>query len=206
MDKPDATPTVDPTATTAPAAEAAPAWTPPASAEDLNKIVNERLAKERAKYADYNDLKSKAAKLAELETAQLSEAEKAAKVTADAIARADAAEQALADARRNAVIAAAAKDAHDPAEVARLLDVPADADADAITAAVQELLTAKPYLVKAAPRGTQSPGTAAQPDGAAAGLLTLDEIGRLDPKQVARDPELMKRLIASRDHWAKYGS
>jgi len=36
-------------------------WKPPASQEDLDRIVTERLARERAKYSDYEDLKAKEA-------------------------------------------------------------------------------------------------------------------------------------------------
>ncbi|WP_419704980.1 hypothetical protein [Promicromonospora sp. NFX87] len=53
-------------------------YTPPASQADLDRIVAERLSRERAKFADYDDLKTKAEKLAEIEASQLSEAEKTA--------------------------------------------------------------------------------------------------------------------------------
>ena len=42
---------------------------------DLDHIVGERLSKERGKYADYDDLKSKAARLAEIEAANKSDLE-----------------------------------------------------------------------------------------------------------------------------------
>ena len=51
--------------------------------DDLNKVINERLQRERAKYADYKDLQSKAKKLDDLETANQTEAEKSAKRVAD---------------------------------------------------------------------------------------------------------------------------
>lgn len=64
--------------------------TPPAeefkaitSQDDLNKVISERVARERAKYADYKDIKAKAAKLDEIETANQTEAEKAAKRVAE---------------------------------------------------------------------------------------------------------------------------
>jgi hypothetical protein len=53
------------------------------SQDDLNKVINERLTRERAKFADYKDLKTKAAKLDEYEQANQSEAEKTAKRIAD---------------------------------------------------------------------------------------------------------------------------
>lgn len=36
-------------------------WKPPASQEDLDRIISERLTRDRAKYSDYDDLKAKAA-------------------------------------------------------------------------------------------------------------------------------------------------
>lgn len=47
------------------------------SQEEVNAIVGERLSREREKYSDYEDLKAKADKLAELENASKSELEKA---------------------------------------------------------------------------------------------------------------------------------
>jgi hypothetical protein len=52
-------------------------WTPPATQDDLNRIIKERVDRERAKYADYNDLKSKASKFDELTEAQKSEVQRA---------------------------------------------------------------------------------------------------------------------------------
>lgn len=199
------TPATEPTTTdtTTDAAEAvASTWTPPASQEDLDRIITARLQKERAKYADYDDLRAAADRLAELEKEQLSEVERAKQDAADAAARADAAEQALRDARRSAVIASAAKDAHDPAEVARLLDVADDADDQTITAAVADLLAAKPYLVRTPGKPIPTPGAGAPPTGDG-GFLTLEEIGSLDPVKVAKDAELYKLVVASRNYWAK---
>ena len=53
------------------------AFTPPASQADLDQIINARLARERAKFADYDDLKSKAAKFDEVEEANKTELQKA---------------------------------------------------------------------------------------------------------------------------------
>lgn len=47
------------------------------SQEELNNAIKARLDRERAKYADYKDLKAKADKLDEIENANRSEAEKA---------------------------------------------------------------------------------------------------------------------------------
>lgn len=46
---------------------------------DIDRIIGERIAGVRSKYADYDDLKVRAAKADELEAAQLSEVERAVK-------------------------------------------------------------------------------------------------------------------------------
>jgi hypothetical protein len=60
------------------AGEKPTAFTPITSQDELNKALAERLQRERAKFADYNDLKAKANRLDELEAASKSEAEKVA--------------------------------------------------------------------------------------------------------------------------------
>lgn len=66
-------------ATSTDTAEAATSgFTPPATQDELNKIISDRIARERAKTADYGDLKAKAAKFDELESASKTEAEKLA--------------------------------------------------------------------------------------------------------------------------------
>lgn len=61
----------------------APEFTPITSQDDLNKVIADRIQRERAKFADYDDLKKAAGRLAELEQAQLSETEKAQQRIAD---------------------------------------------------------------------------------------------------------------------------
>lgn len=51
-------------------------WKPPASQADLDRIVGERLARERAKYGDYDDLKKKATQFDELQAASKTDVEK----------------------------------------------------------------------------------------------------------------------------------
>jgi predicted nucleic acid-binding Zn-ribbon protein len=48
------------------------------SQDDLNKVINDRLTRERAKYADYKDLKAKADEFDKLKAANQTEAEKTA--------------------------------------------------------------------------------------------------------------------------------
>lgn len=76
-------------------------WTPPASQEELNRIISERVNRERSKYADYADLKNKASQFDQLNASQQTElqreqaarqaAEQTASETAARLARAEAA-------------------------------------------------------------------------------------------------------------------
>ena len=63
-------------------------FTPPATQDELNKIISDRVARERAKFADYTDLKSKAAKFDELDQASKTEQERLTERLAAAEARA----------------------------------------------------------------------------------------------------------------------
>lgn len=67
---------------------------PITSQEDLDRAVGQRLARERAKFADYEDLKTKAAKFDEAETANKTELQKAQDAAKAADERAAKAEQA----------------------------------------------------------------------------------------------------------------
>lgn len=53
-----------------------PEFTPPASQDEMNRIIADRIARERAKFSDYDDMKTKASKFDELEAANRSELEK----------------------------------------------------------------------------------------------------------------------------------
>lgn len=56
----------------------------PQTQEDLDRIVQKRIERERSKFADYDDLKAKADRLAEIEEASKTEAEKQAEALASA--------------------------------------------------------------------------------------------------------------------------
>lgn len=60
-------------------------WTPPATQEEFNRIISERLGRERSKYADYADLKNKATQYDQLTASQQTELqrEQAARQTAE---------------------------------------------------------------------------------------------------------------------------
>lgn len=59
-------------------------FTPPATQDELNKIIADRISRERAKYGDYKDLQAKAAKFDEIEQASRSDVEKASERAASA--------------------------------------------------------------------------------------------------------------------------
>ena len=136
--------------------------TPPAAAQtltqaDVDRIVKERLAREKAKYADYDTLKQAAAKLKELEDAQLSEADKTKKQVAELQATLA---QEKAKARESAIRAAVITEAsklgfNDPNDAYKLLDLAAlnvaeDGKIEGVAEAVKKLAEERKYLIKSA--------------------------------------------------------
>jgi ATP-dependent Clp protease ATP-binding subunit ClpA len=87
-------------------------FTPPATQDELNRIISERVSRERAKYADYNDLKKQASKYAEFEESQKSEVQRATE-------RADALERQLAEVQLTAARAEIAATSGVPLEALR---------------------------------------------------------------------------------------
>lgn len=67
-------------------------FTPPANQAELNKIISDRVTRERAKFGDYGDLKSKAEKFDELDQASKTEQERLTERATAAEKRADALE------------------------------------------------------------------------------------------------------------------
>lgn len=152
----------------------------------LDAIVKDRLAREQAKFAGFDEIAAKAAKFDEQEAANKSDLDKAN-------ARAEAAEKAAVAAKatvqdalkRVAVTTAAMKaNAVDPDAVFALLDqskvtVADDGTVTGVDDAVKSLLESKPYLV-----GNQTPppggGADGGPRGApVAGQLTQADLDRL---------------------------
>jgi ATPase subunit of ABC transporter with duplicated ATPase domains len=86
------------------ATDAAESFKAPASQEELDRIIQSRLDRERKRFGDYDELKAKAEKLTKIEEANKTEAEKAQ-------ARAEAAEKRAAELEAKALRAevAAAK-------------------------------------------------------------------------------------------------
>lgn len=135
------------------------------SQDDLDRVVRDRLARQKAQYADYDEVKARAAKLDEIEAANKTELEKAQerateleKQAADATGRA---KDAL---LRSAVVAEAArKNVVDPDAAVALLDrTSLEFDGDGaptnVADAMEALLKAKPYLVGGGRAGTADMG------------------------------------------------
>lgn len=163
---PAATPTP---ATTEPTTQVAPPPAQPPQAtgktftqEEVNRIMNETKKEVRSKFADYEDLKAKAAKLAEIELSQMSEAEKLQKqleAAQQAIARAEqdrlnALETVKQSTIRSAVVSKAAElNFENPEDAYSLLDKTGLSLNDAgqvegVEAALKSLAETKKYLIK----------------------------------------------------------
>ncbi len=123
---------------------------------DVDRIVQDRIARERAKFSDYDDLKTKAAKLADLENQSKSDQEKAvekARKEADDAARKDEGGKWSQRIVRAEVKALAGGKLADPADAVAMLDLSefklddtGNVDPKAVEAAIDKLLEAKPYL------------------------------------------------------------
>lgn len=139
-------------------------YTPPASQADLDRIVEQRLARERSKFADYDDLKGKAAKFDELDAATKSELQKAQ----DAITERDAKLADLPKQVRSQVLrfasAASRKGFLDPEDALVFIDADL-ADDKAVDAALDALAERKPHLVRPAEKTKKLP-TRPKPEGA----------------------------------------
>lgn len=131
------------------------------SQDELDKIVADRIARERKKYGDYDDVKAQLAAFEkereEAEKAKLTEIERAQKEREDALTKAADYEKQVAElakARENDIlehaIQLAAKDTVDPDAVALMIDRSTlrveGGKAVGVVEAVEALKAAKPYL------------------------------------------------------------
>lgn len=129
-------------------------WKPPASQADLDRIISDRLTRERARFSDYDDLKSKAGQYDALAAASKTEQEKAVDAARE---EATTTEREKSNARIIAAearaLAATAK-FHNPALAVKAIDLSGvainadgEVDADAVKAKLKTLADAEPYLV-----------------------------------------------------------
>ena len=76
--------------TTEPVVKEPATWTPPATEEEFEKILGNRVYREKAKYADYEDLKAKASEFDKAQDAQKTETQKSADALAALQSKVDA--------------------------------------------------------------------------------------------------------------------
>jgi hypothetical protein len=197
--KPDP-PKADPPAP-APTPDPAPKFTPVTSQEQFDRMVQDRIAREQKKFADYDDLKAKAGKYDELEAKNQSELEKAN-------ARAAKLEREAEDARlhaqettvKSSIITAAVGKLADPSDAVALIDrASLDFDDEGnptnVGDAIETLLKAKPHLAAGGPRGDADQGARG---GNGVDQLTREQLQTMTPQQIvaARREGKVDHLLA----------
>ena len=177
---------------------------------DLDRIVQERAIREvRTKYADYDELKAKAEKLAEIEAANQTELERE-KTAREAAEKAleDSKKQARDAALRAAIVAEAAKSDRritDPDATvtfltgpdADLLEVGEDGTPSDIAKAMDSLLERRKYLVAAQGGARGNADQGARSGGA--GQVTDSELKSMSWQQIeqARKEGRLKNLLGA---------
>jgi hypothetical protein len=185
--------TTPPEPTTPPAADPAPA---PAdrtfTQSDIDRIVAERVARERGKYADYDDLKAKAGEYEQLRAQSQTDQEKAIEA-ARAEGRSEVQTASNERLIRAEVRAAAAGKLADPADAVRLLDVSGLAvgddgtvDAKALAERISQLVKDKPYLAAKTFQGTGDGGAAGREPANGPKQVTKAEIKTMSAEQIDR--------------------
>lgn len=155
-DEPQDTPALDTPTDEPPQSE----WKPPASQADLDRIISDRLARERAKFADYDALSEKAKYWDEIEAASKSEYEKAQEEATRWQAEAETWRTAAVSSR---VETLAAADFADPSDAlaavdpGKYLDAGGQINEEAIKADLAALLERKPHWRRASEQGVAAP-------------------------------------------------
>lgn len=175
---------------------------------EIDALIADRIGRERKKYADYNDLKAAAAKLAEIEESQKTELQKATETAAQYQERLEALNsklrtQAVTSAITQAALAAGAVN---PAQVVKLLDLEVEVDDDYnivtdVEAAVTAFLTENPHLTAKAPTGAPQAVPGNSKPAAASSVVNLSDIASMDPAELAKNPELWKSAIEARNQY-----
>lgn len=160
------------------------------SQAEVDRIVKDRLAREKAKYSDYAELKKAAEKLASIEEANKTDLQRATDEAENAKKELAAMRS---DVHKQKVVLAATKNgAIVPEQVASLLDIPEDGDIDAV---VETFLLENPHFVKKA----TVPSVAGNDIRSKPDTIDWDSIARMKPEDLAKNPELLSKVIAARD-------
>jgi hypothetical protein len=191
MADPDPTPqpAQDPTPDPTPTPDPDPSRT--FSQTDVDRIVQDRLARQKAQYAGFDELKAKADKFDELEQASKTDLEKANARVAQLEREAADQAQALQDSRlRSAVTAEAAKrNVVDPDAALALIDRAEltfgdDGAPTNIADAMESLLQARPYLVGGGRPASSADLGARGSGGDASRQLGRDDLKTMTPAQI----------------------
>lgn len=186
--------TPTPVETPTPAIEETPPPTPePATTftqDEVDRIVRERLKRQKDQFADYDAIKERASKFDELEQQQKTELEKAQERAIELEQQAkDASARAQEALLRSAVVAEAArKNVIDPDAAFALLDrasldLGEDGAPTNIADAMDSLLKAKPYLVGG---GTGRADLGARESGGVEGQLSREDLKTMTPDQIVQ--------------------
>lgn len=194
MADPDPTPTPVPDQTDPSLTPAAPE--PPSdktfNQEQVDRIVQERLARQKAQFQGYDEFKTKAEQFDEMQQQQMSELEKANKRAADL-------ERELADAtaarqesllRASVVAEAAKRNVVDPDAAMALIDrTSLEFDEQGqpvnIATAMDSLLEQRPYLVAAA-GGARGNADLGARGAAGSDQLSREALASMTPEQIAQ--------------------
>lgn len=171
---------------------------------EVDNLIKARMERATKKYSDYQELKQSAVELSELKAAQMSELEKAQTEAQSSAARVLELETQLRDrtvgsALREAATKHGAVDANAAVKLAEI-EVELSDEGTILTdvdSAMSEFLQAHPYLLG----NTESSTPANIPDAPGASRAgapatpTLLEVGAMDPRHLARNPEALKAAI-----------
>lgn len=145
--------------------EQPPGFKPPATQDEFDRMVANRLNRERQKFADYDELKEKAAKFDEADAASKSEVQRLQDQLADRDAKlADLPKQARSEAIRFAS-KATAKGFHDPEDALLFIEVDDLSDGAAVDQALDELAERKPHLLRSSEPVRKKPAARKKPAG-----------------------------------------
>lgn len=156
--------------------------------EQVDDIVKNRLARERERTADYDELKAKAAKHDEAEAARMSETERLQKERDDAVAAsAEATTKANERLVQAAILAEAAKQGANPELLAGVLDkskltVGDDGQVTGLDEAVKAAVERFPQIVGQGTSGSADQGAR----GGGPSDITREQLAGMQPEEVAQ--------------------
>lgn len=163
------------------------------SQAELDRVVKERLARQKAQFGDYDDLKTKATEYDKLAEAQKTELQKAQDRAAELEQKMTAAEQrAQETALKAAVISEAAKkNVIDPDVAVALIDKGAlefgeDGSPMNVAELVDALLEQRPYLVAASGGSRGNADLGARSGGTGPQQVTREALARMSPQEVVK--------------------